>query len=275
MDEGKLVKEIEQEVENKKIEYESLLKENPPLNQAYQKNEKAAMMTAFGVLFALVSIFIGLFPLGVVIVVILGIIYYRRNKHFELLFEEMASDELKNIRKEHEELEQRLKETKKEQQSAKLRENLQRERERAKQMEDEDDERTGEEVFIELLTGLYHRELISSHLVSTEDLTDRIYKNAFAAQSFLDKAVALVGDVIKIDYDKRREMPYILIGSGHYISADVCDKYACYFTDPKQIATLEKLQAGDMLTICGVFTKTKYAIPSEYIMMQSYILDIE
>ncbi len=278
MDEGKFVKALEQELEDKKKVYESLLKENPPLNQVYQKNERAAIITAVGILFAIVSIFIGLFPLGLVIAIVLGIIYYRRNKSFELSFEELASDELKNARKEYEECEQRLKEAKKaykEKQSAKLQENLQRERERAKQMEDEeDDERTGEEIFVEVLTGLYHRELVSSHLVYTGDLSDKICQNTFAAQSFLDKAVALVGEVIKIDYDKRQEMPYILIGSGHYISSDICDRYACYFTDPKQIATLEKLQAGDMLTICGVFAKSDREVPSKYFLTQSYILDI-
>lgn len=275
MDKEKTIAELEQELVDKRNAYRSLLKEIPPLSQVYQKSELAAQIAFVGMLFAIVSLFIGLFPLGLVIAVILCIIYYKRDKHFELSFEEMASDELKKARSEYEECNQRLKAAKKEKQSAKFQEDLQRMQEQSKLMEDEDDdEQTGEEIFIELLTGLYDRELVSSHPIYTVDLSDKIYKNAFAAQAFLDKAVALVGDIIKIDYDKRQKMPYVLIGSGHYLSSDVCDRYACYFTDSKQIATLEKLQTGNMLTICGIFAKSNYEVPSTYFLTQSYILDI-
>lgn len=282
--ESQSIKKLEQEVEDKKKIYTSLLKENPPLYKIYRTTKIADIGGLLGMSFAVIGLLDDpfLLLLGVVILIVSIVALYRFNKQFDRLFDETASDTLKSARKEYEEYDHRLKEAKeaekeakKKEERAKLQENIQRERERAKQMEDEeDDERTGEEIFVQVLTGLYHRELISSHLVYTGDLSDKICKNTFAAQSFLDKAVALVGDIIKIDYDERQKMPYILLGSGHYISSDVCDHYACYFTDPKQIATLEKLQTGNMLTICGVFAKSDYGVPSKYILTQSYILNI-
>jgi len=139
----------------------------------------------------------------------------------------------------------------------------------------EEDDEDDPDIIGKMLRKIHNRELVSEHIVHTSNLTETIYKNKLAVHSMLDKTIALYGEIKEIDYDKRRKMPYITLGSGHYFSSSsVCDRYACYFSDPKQIDTLQELQVGERLIVCGIFLENDQELPSSYILSQSYILDM-
>lgn len=296
MAEEKSVEELEQETRNKLEIYETLLKENPTLNEIYHKSNKAAWGALVGILLFIGFGIIGLFPVGLAAFIGTWVFFYKRNNRFDLAFEETASDELKKARKDYEDCKKRQEEAekaKKEKRSAERQAKIQQVKEQAAQaviqradtrstaeeVDDEDREATEEELeetFRKILIGVYHREveIVSPHLIYTGNLSDRIDKNALIAYSYIGKAMLLMGEIIKIDYDREKNMPYVLIGSGHYLSSGVCDRYACYFSDPGQIDTVKKLQVGDNLILFGIFSEHKFSIPSHYFLSQSYIWEI-
>lgn len=283
MNEDKL-KELEKETQDKKGVYLSLLKQNQPLYKNYCIDNNSASIFIGGVIFAIISLFIDLFPLGAIIAIITGIVSYKCYNRFELTFKDLASDELKNARQEYEDYKQRLKEAEKaikEEQIAQRREELQQSLDELRSINDEeddddddDDPETRGKMYEKMLATIYGPEIeyISNHVVYVSDLSDTIGKNTLVVQTYIGKAIIITGEIAKIDYDKEKKMPYIIMGSRKYRSSGMCDEYTSYFSDPKQLDIIKTLEVGKRIVLCGIFSESRHDLPTKYLLSQCYVL---